>query len=146
MFLYSGKHSKSGAQHTPKPNNLNVLMQTTWTHDSLLMIFFDIVSLCRCWFLWSDTLETNYTIRDWFKTEKQNYHENGGHAKDGLLQGDSEWYECGESEMMGMVAIWTWTPLYSVSYIHSKTKIYMWFFAWIGNHDFILLFRIIQMT
>jgi len=106
MFLYSGKHGKSGAQHTPKPKNLHVLMQTRWTHDSLLMNLCDIVSLCRCLFLWSDTMKRDYTVTDWFKIEKQNHHENG-QSRDGLSEGDSEWYECGECEMMGMVVVWT---------------------------------------
>jgi len=88
MFLYSGKHEKSGSQHTLKPKNLHVLMKTRWTDDSFLMNLGDIISLCRCWFLWHDTMDTDYTITDWFKTEKQNYHENGGQTKDGLSHGE----------------------------------------------------------
>ena len=65
----------------------------------------DIVSLCMCWFSWSDTIETDYTVTYRFKTEKQNYHENGGKERDGLSESDSEWYECGECEMMGMVVV-----------------------------------------
>jgi len=84
MFLYSGKHDKSGYQYTPRPKNLHVLMQTRWTHDNFLMNLCDIVSLCMCLFLWSDTLDTDYSVTDWVKIEKQNYHENGGQGRDGL--------------------------------------------------------------
>lgn len=146
--IYMAENMKKIEPNTPP--NPRICMSSCKQGEELMIlclyIYVTLFFLCRCWLLWSETLEIDYIVIDWFKPEKQNYHKNGGHKKDGLSQGDSEWYECGEFEMMGMVVVWTWTPLYYLSYIHSKTKICVWFFAWIGNHEFILLFRTFRWT
>jgi len=60
-----------------------------------------------------------------FQTEKQNYHKNGGQAVDGVSKW--WWMVCMWRmvyKMMVIVVVWTWTPLYYVSYINFKTNIY----------------------